>query len=159
MSERQGLLSIGELARLAETTARTIRYYEELGILIPPHRTTKGMRRYTAHEVARLQAIKALQDCDYSLAEIAELVSARFQAPTGTEAGQRIQRIFERKLLEIDERIVRYQHLKQDLVRSIEALTDCCVCHLVPSAEVCQTCQLSSLDEGEELPRTFEATF
>ncbi len=158
VTDQPPLLSIGDLARAAQTTPRAIRYYEELGLLSPARRTPRGMRRYTPHEVARLQAIKALQECDCTLAEITELVTARYQSSAGSDAGDRIRRLFVRKLGEINTKVERFQALKTDLAHSIEALTDCCVCALVPTADTCQTCQLDTPAKRAALPKTFEAT-
>src|SRR5690606_39841447 len=51
----RSLLSIGELARRAQVSPRTIRYYEELGILPTPQRTAGGSRRYPPEYVSYVQ--------------------------------------------------------------------------------------------------------
>ncbi|MGE5227188.1 MAG: MerR family transcriptional regulator [Planctomycetaceae bacterium] len=57
-----GELRIGEVARTVGVTTRTIRYYEELGLLRPSGHSPGGARRYTEPDVARLLRIKELQD-------------------------------------------------------------------------------------------------
>jgi DNA-binding transcriptional MerR regulator len=55
-------LRIGEVARRIGVTTRTVRYYEELGLLRPSGHSPGGARRYTEPDVARLLRIKELQD-------------------------------------------------------------------------------------------------
>jgi DNA-binding transcriptional MerR regulator len=57
-----GELRIGEVALRVGVTTRTIRYYEELGLLRPSGHSPGGARRYAESDVARLLRIKELQD-------------------------------------------------------------------------------------------------
>ena len=52
------LLKIGDFAKLADTNLRTLRYYEELGLLTPAERSDGGFRHYRATDVNRVRAIK-----------------------------------------------------------------------------------------------------
>jgi DNA-binding transcriptional MerR regulator len=71
-------LRIGELARSAGTTARTIRYYEEIGLLPEAAARAAGKHRvYTETDVERLREIRRLRDLlGVSLEELKELVAA-----------------------------------------------------------------------------------
>ena len=62
-------LSIGELAREADVTRRTIRYYIELGLLPPPESSGRGAE-YGPEHLERLEAIKRFQEARLSLDEI-----------------------------------------------------------------------------------------
>jgi DNA-binding transcriptional MerR regulator len=53
---------IGEVAARAGVTTRTLRYYEELGLLTPSSRTAGGARRYSDEDVAVLSRIRELRD-------------------------------------------------------------------------------------------------
>jgi DNA-binding transcriptional MerR regulator len=71
------LARIEEVALRTGLTKRTLRYYEEIGLLAPPTRNDGGYRLYTAADVQRLERIKRLKDLlGFSLAEIRELVQA-----------------------------------------------------------------------------------
>jgi DNA-binding transcriptional MerR regulator len=76
VSERR--LRIGELAELTGTTPRTIRYYEEIGLLPEPEQREQGKRRlYAESDVERLQELVRLRDLlNLSLDELSKLVSA-----------------------------------------------------------------------------------
>ncbi len=73
--EDEPLLRIQEVADLVGLTARSIRYYEEVGLLEPAARSEGAYRLYDADDVARLQFIKGLRDdAGFSLAEIGRLL-------------------------------------------------------------------------------------
>jgi MerR family transcriptional regulator, repressor of the yfmOP operon len=76
VSERR--LRIGELAELTGTTPRTIRYYEEIGLLPAPEEREQGKRRlYAESDVERLQELIRLRDLlNLSLDELSQLVAA-----------------------------------------------------------------------------------
>jgi MerR family transcriptional regulator, repressor of the yfmOP operon len=71
-----GLLRIGEVARLVDTTPRTIRYYEEIGLLAESPERDRGRHRlYTEADVERLRELLRLRDLlGVSLEELKELV-------------------------------------------------------------------------------------
>jgi DNA-binding transcriptional MerR regulator len=71
-------LRIGELAELTGTTPRTIRYYEEIGLLPEAEDREQGKRRtYTDTDVERLQELVRLRDLlNLSLDELGQLVAA-----------------------------------------------------------------------------------
>ncbi|WP_068755760.1 MerR family DNA-binding transcriptional regulator [Thermobifida cellulosilytica] len=99
---RRDLLSIGELARQAGLSTRTIRYYEELGILPPPERTAGGTRRYSRDYFFYLEGTRILKQLGFDLEEIAEL--GRF-ALTGATASSRTKAILQEKVAQLDHRI------------------------------------------------------
>ena len=69
------LLRIQEVADLVGLTPRSIRYYEEIGLLEPAARSEGAYRLYDADDIARLQFIKGLRDdAGFSLAEIGQLL-------------------------------------------------------------------------------------
>ena len=64
------LLSIGQLAALTGVSSRTIRYYEELGILPAPHRSPGGTRKYTRDHRFYVEGALALKNLGFRLEEI-----------------------------------------------------------------------------------------
>jgi MerR family transcriptional regulator, repressor of the yfmOP operon len=69
------LLKIQEVADLVGLTPRSIRYYEEIGLLAPAARSEGAYRLYDPDDVARLEFIKGLRDdAGFSLAEIGQLL-------------------------------------------------------------------------------------
>ena len=76
-SAPEGLSRIEQVATRTGLTKRTLRYYEEIGLLEPPTRTEGGYRLYTEADIQRLERIKRMRDLlGFSLAEIRDLVRA-----------------------------------------------------------------------------------
>ena len=70
-------VGIGELARVTGTTVRAVRYYEQVGLLARPSRSSGGHRRYHSEERTRLLQILALRDLDVPLGRIRDIVQGR----------------------------------------------------------------------------------
>lgn len=96
------LLSIGELARRAHVSARTIRYYEELGVLPGPPHSAGRTPRYPSDYVFYLEGARALKQVGFSLEEIAELGKYALE---GTPASTRTERLLREKVSELEHRI------------------------------------------------------
>lgn len=70
-------LQIGEAAERAALTQRTLRYYEEKGLLHPPSRMDGGFRLYSPGDMERVDRIRQLKELlGFSLAEIKEMLEA-----------------------------------------------------------------------------------
>ena len=77
VSEEEPYLQIGEVAERTSVTQRTLRFYEEKGLLKPPTRMEGGFRLYSEADILRVERIKRLQQLlGFSLAEIKEMVEA-----------------------------------------------------------------------------------
>lgn len=73
----EAYLQIGEVAERTGVTQRTLRFYEEKGLLRPPSRMDGGFRLYSEDDVKRVQRIRKMQELlGISLAEIKEMVEA-----------------------------------------------------------------------------------
>ncbi|HUG31488.1 MAG TPA: MerR family transcriptional regulator [Acidimicrobiia bacterium] len=70
---------IGEVADSVGLSLRTIRYYEEIGLVTPSGRTEGGFRLYTDSDVDRLRLVKALKPVGMSLETMGELLEAADQ--------------------------------------------------------------------------------
>jgi DNA-binding transcriptional MerR regulator len=69
-NDDSALVSIGQLARAAGVSSRTIRYYEELGILPEPRRSPGGTRKYPKEYGGYIAAALALKDLGFRLEEV-----------------------------------------------------------------------------------------
>jgi DNA-binding transcriptional MerR regulator len=68
---------IGEAAERAELSLRSVRYYEEMGLVAPEARTAGGFRLYTDEHVDRLQLIRRMKPLGFTLQQMRELLDAR----------------------------------------------------------------------------------
>ena len=100
-----GLVSIGELAKAAGVSSRTIRYYEELGILPEPDRSPGGTRKYPSEYRAYIETALALKELGFRLEEIKPL--ARLALGRSVSAGQRSKaaRLVEGRLEELGRQV------------------------------------------------------
>lgn len=73
--------TVGELAKRAGLTVRTLHHYEALGLLRPSGRSEAGYRRYGQADVLRLHRVLALRDAGLPLKEIAALLDAEAPRP------------------------------------------------------------------------------
>jgi len=81
--KRTTLYRIGELAEIAGVTTRTIRYYEELGILPLPLRPQAHHRRYTEKDLLHLHRVQQLKGYGLTLSEIREIFDLAREDPSG----------------------------------------------------------------------------
>lgn len=70
-------MTIGKLAKLAEVSADTIRFYEDERLLMPANKTEAGYRLYDEDAVRRLDFIKHAQHCGMTLSEIRQLLELK----------------------------------------------------------------------------------
>jgi MerR family copper efflux transcriptional regulator len=75
MDARISSLDIGRCARATGVPAKTIRYYESIGLLPPPKRAENGYRLYGGTEIETLRFVRRARDLGFSLEEVAELLA------------------------------------------------------------------------------------
>jgi DNA-binding transcriptional MerR regulator len=71
---RGALMQIGEVAERTGLSLRTIRYYEEVGLVVPSARSQGGFRLYTEADIDRLQVIKRMKPLEFTLEQMRELL-------------------------------------------------------------------------------------
>lgn len=64
------MYTIGKLAEISQVSVRTLRYYDEIGLLLPSEKNAAGHRFYSNDKVAKLQHILMLRDLGFSLSTI-----------------------------------------------------------------------------------------
>ena len=118
-------LAIGEMARRAGVRPSTLRYYEDAGLLEAPARVNKR-RRYDPRVLHRLAVIQWAQQAGFTLAEIRTLFHG---FPERTPASARWETMAQRKLVEVEELIVRARGMKELLKKALRCgcltLEDC----------------------------------
>ncbi|MYT59545.1 MerR family transcriptional regulator [Mesorhizobium sp. B2-3-3] len=83
-------MQIGEVAARTELSLRTIRHYEETGLVAPSARSRGGFRLYTEADVARLMVVRRMKPLGFSLDEMRDLLEAVDRLDDdGTAPGER----------------------------------------------------------------------
>ena len=134
MEERKATrrLKVGELARLTGKTQRTIRYYEELGLLTPAEHSRGGFRLFDPGQAARVTEISRLQEAGFSLDRISQIVKAWKESPRGADAARDLKQILEYGIAEAAKRIGEMVALKQEIEDSLKYLDECGRCSRRP---------------------------
>ncbi|MFD7409009.1 MerR family transcriptional regulator [Streptomyces sp. NPDC059866] len=78
-------MQIGEVAARTELSLRTIRHYEETGLVLPSARSQGGFRLYTEADVARLMVIRRMKPLGFTLDEMGSLLEATDRLDSGEE--------------------------------------------------------------------------
>ena len=161
-------LTVGQLAHATGVPAKTIRYYEQVGMLPTPSRSAAGYRQYTQRDVHRLLFIRRAQALGLSLLSIKALAA-------GLDDGQcltmrpRLQAVVTEHLRTLQQQIAEFQLLEQQLMQVLQRLrtippsdhAEGCRCLEVDAAVAQGTPQQSPLRmlEGEAMstPTTLES--
>jgi DNA-binding transcriptional MerR regulator len=110
---RRTTYQIGELAARSGLTPDTLRYYERLGLVPRPQRTSGGFRVYTPAALDRVRFIKQAQALGLALHEIRELVS--YTDRGGLKRCQRVHDLLQLKIADLDAKLSELQEFRGTL--------------------------------------------
>jgi DNA-binding transcriptional MerR regulator len=130
-------IQIGEVAEKTGLTQRTLRYYEEVGLLAPPSRLAGGFRLYSPDDVARVEQVRQLkQVLGFSLAEIRIIVEAQeqlsalrtqYRATPDTRQRRTVldnaETIVQRQLQVLDQKIGQMETMRAELQERLQRYT------------------------------------
>ena len=109
-------LTIGKLAEATGTKVETVRWYEKVGLIVPPARTSGNYRAYSPDDLARLSFIRRARDLGFSLDLVRALLSlaAQRERDCGT-----VDVIAAAHLVEVDRKLADLTALRRELSRLI----------------------------------------
>ena len=113
---KEQLTSIGELARKLEMSQRTIRYYEEIGLLNSIKRVEGGRRIYTDADLRRLKLIKRLKIMGMTLSEMQELEAMWTIEKSNDKVLKRLLELLNNQLHRLDDRIADLNILRNEIL-------------------------------------------
>jgi len=117
-------LQIGEVAERTGVTQRTLRFYEERGLLKPPSRMDGGFRLYSENDVGRVEQIKRMQSLlGLTLAEIKDMVEAE-EVREELNATYRPDRPVDERILRVTKRIEVTQRQFDIISTKLEAMIE-----------------------------------
>ena len=105
-------MRIGELADSVSVPAKTIRYYESIGLLPAPVRHANGYRSYDSSAGDRLRFVKAAQAAGFTLAEIGDILALRDQ---GEEPCAHVLDLVDRRARDISRQIAALERMRGEL--------------------------------------------
>ena len=112
------MFQIGELSTKTGVPAKTIRYYEQVGLLPPAKRGDNGYRLYDETDAERLGFIRSARALDFALDEVAEVLAFRDR---GTPPCQYVMRVIHDRIGAIQERIRNLELLSDELATLYDA--------------------------------------
>jgi len=138
-------LSIGQLAKQTKVSNRTVRYYEELGLIVPKNRGENRYRYYDESHISRLLLIKMLQESGFALKEIVAALNPILD-PHGntTYSGQEMAKKIHTSLSDHRQKLIQKQRELLKTVSSIdqtlEELKECFGCQKSHDLGQCAGC-------------------
>ncbi|MFF4267063.1 MULTISPECIES: heavy metal-responsive transcriptional regulator [Streptomyces] len=105
-------MRIGDLAAAGQVTAKTIRFYEQAGLLPAPPRTTGGYRDYAPEAVSRLEFIRDAQGAGLTLAEIRSVLEIR---DSGQAPCAQVTSLIDQRLADIEQRMAELRQTRTAL--------------------------------------------
>ena len=117
MQHNKQPIQIGALAKQLGITTRTIRYYEEIGLMGPSHRIGGGTRMYAREDVLRLKFILKMKELGISLKEMQELAeNYDINAQNFTQITPKLLKILDDHISKVDQKIANLSSLRRDIV-------------------------------------------
>jgi DNA-binding transcriptional MerR regulator len=115
-------ISIGDLAKKLEMSQRTIRYYEEIGLLNSIKRVEGGRRVYTDVDLRRLKLIKRLKIMGMTLSEMQELEAMWAIDKSNEKVLKRLLELMGNHLKRLDDRIADLDILRHEIIEYRERI-------------------------------------
>jgi len=144
------LLSTGDLARHCETTVRTVRFYEEAGLIEPDQRSDGGHRMFRPDQLAKLQLIMDLREAGLSLQDIKALFDLKKGCPSAEQASSEMAEALEAQIACMTKKIAVLRRLREELASMVSAIRECAQCDHHEFHSKCEGCDVM---QRPELPR------
>ena len=157
LAPAQDLIKIGDFAAQAGTNLRTLRYYEEIGLLRPATRSAGGFRFYRPEDLHRLRMVASLQRLGLELARIRTLMDTRAEGLASHELLARVRTALEEQRALIQARVTDLETQRAGLDQALAKLDACESCAHSPSASnnFCNPCQV----DRQAVPPDLSALF
>lgn len=115
-TEKEEIIPIGELAINLGITTRTLRYWEEVGIIESVPRADGATRGYTPYYVRRIRFIMKLKEFGLTIKEMQDLYVAYGEAKQTERMIPRLVEILDEHINKVDEKMARLASLRKDIV-------------------------------------------
>jgi len=142
-------LTIGAVSRRTGLSSKTIRFYEDEGLVPPPRRSESGYRLYSEADVVRLQLIGRARLLGLDLATVRNLVNKALSADCAT-FGDELRGIIARQRVEVESRLRELTALRDELADLEGHVEHCCEgCDPAIMAADCNFCGLVHVHDKE----------
>ena len=146
-----GVYSTGDLARLTDNTLRTVRHYEELGLVVPLARQGGQHRLFDQVQLERLRFITDLRSLSFPLASVREVLACRDGAQAPCDAAQKARQTLDAHILELQDKMRILKRVRDTLVRTRATLQDCAECEESWETRYCDHCDVRTSPDSPSL--------
>lgn len=143
-------LTTGDLARACQTTVRTVRFYEEAGVLCPETRSRGGHRLFGIADLEKLQLVMDLREAGLSLGQIRALFELKNEQTTAAAASAAMAEVLEDQIVEMQRKIALLRRLREELASMVAILGECQSCEASSFPAGCCDCDVMN---RSDLPR------
>jgi DNA-binding transcriptional MerR regulator len=137
-------LTTGDMARLSKTTLRTVRFYEQEGLISSQAREGGCHRKFDRTELRKLQMISDLREAGLSLQDIKTLIGLKKRCVTPEVAACQMSDVLGRCIHELQERIETLAKLRTELVSTLTTIQRCRGCRAPDFPERCGGCDVTN---------------
>ena len=145
-----GLLTTGDMARLSESTLRTVRFYQQEGLIEPERRSACGHRLFSGRELMKLQLALDLREAGLSLQDIKDLFHLKSGCTRPEEASERMSEVLGQQIDTMQQKIAKLRKLREELTAMVSVLTECQTCEDGNFPLACEKCDVL---ENPHMPR------
>jgi DNA-binding transcriptional MerR regulator len=114
-------LTVGQLARATGVPAKTIRYYEQVGVLPVAWRSAAGYRQYSRRDIHRLLFIRRASALGLSLGHL-KVLRAELESEQSATMRPRLQALVTEQLRAVQQQLVEFQELERQLAQVLQRL-------------------------------------
>ena len=141
-------LSTGDMARLSNTTLRTVRFYEAEGLISSMAREGGCHRKFAPAELKKLQIIADLREAGLSLQEIKALAGLKRGCASPSAAAYAMSQALMRRIDDLKARITTLSRVREELMSTVATIRRCHDCHEPQFPAACGSCDVTNQPES-----------
>ena len=143
---KRRLLTTGEMASGSESTLRTVRFYEDVGLIRPVSRTPGGHRKFDPRELERLRAILGFREAGLTVDEIRNLMELKSRCESPEQAVAGLGNALGERAKALERKINLLKRVHRELGETLQFIEHCRGCTHGPFPECCDRCDLNTSD-------------
>lgn len=142
MRKKKELLTTGDMARRTRNTLRTVRFYEEEGLITPVERTRGGHRLFDEDQLHKLELITDLRDVGLALPVIKEVFRIKQDCGNASDASLQVKAFLASQLQRMQDQITLLTRLRDDFQSAMDVFHECESCKEEWIRRRCSSCQV-----------------
>ena len=144
-------LTTGDMARLSKTTLRTVRFYEQEGLIASQAREDGCHRKFPRSELRKLQMISDLREAGLSLQDIKTLIGLKRKCDSPQTAACQMSEALGRCIQELQQRIDTLARLRSELTSTIATIRSCRDCREPKFPAGCSDCDVTNQPDSSRI--------